>query len=327
MTEKKKQSKAVIYQAKNGAIALRGDYAKETIWATQKEMAQVFGVDVRTISEHLANIYKTKELAKSRTIRKFRIVRKEGRREVQREIEHYSLDVMISVGYRVNSKVATQFRVWATKTLKQHLTEGYTINREVIKRNNAQFEKALSELQKLASSKNQITSDHVFDLVKIFAGTWLSLESYDEDQFPTKGLTKKKVKVQSSELYEAVATFKKELRKKRQATEIFAQEKKRGNLEGIFGNVFQSIFSKDAYPSVEEKAAHLLYFIVKNHPFTDGNKRTGAFAFIWFLTKAGMKFEKKITPEALTALTLLIAMSKPKEKDQMVGLVLLLLKK
>ena len=162
--------------------------------------------------------------------------------------------------------------------------------------------------------------------MRAFATTWISLDAYDKDALPKIGDSKKKARITAEELNEALAKFKKELVAQKQATDIFGQERNKEALSGIVGNVFQSAFGKDVYASTEEKVAHLLYFIVKNHPFVDGNKRSGAFAFVWFLRKAGL-LRASFGPEALTALTLLIAESRPKDKDKMVGLVLLLLKK
>ena len=215
---------------------------------------------------------------------------------------------------------AIEFRKWATKTIKQHITEGYTINKKVISENYDVFMKAVDDVQKLLPKDSSVPTEDVLALIKSFANTWVSLEAYDEDKFPKKGFTKKSLAIEANDLYIAADKLKSELIKKKEATELFAQEKKKGNLEGIFGNVMQSMYGKNLYETVEDKAAHLLYFVVKNHPFTDGNKRTGAFAFVWFLNRAGIQFKNKITPEALTAITLLIAESKPKDKDRMVGL-------
>jgi len=152
------------------------------------------------------------------------------------------------------------------------------------------------------------------------------LDAYDKRRFPREGLTRKTLDLESLDLYADIAAFKAELIDKGEATELFAQEKNADGLRGILGNVFQSAFGRDAYPSIEEKAAHLLYFVVKNHPFNDGNKRTGAFSFIWLLQKAKFRFQSKISAQTLTALTLLIAESNSKDKDKIIGLVLLLLK-
>ncbi len=317
----------LIYQAKNGEIKFRGDFSGDTIWATQKQIAEVFGVNSQAITKHIGNIYKDKELVEKQTCSKMEQVQIEGKNKVKRRLKFYNLDMIISIGYRINSKKATEFRIWATKTLKQHITKGYTINKKMIGKNYDDFMKAVESVQKLLPKNDLISNENVLELVKTFASTWFSLEVYDEGNFPKKGFTKKKVKVHADELYEVVSSFKKELIRRKQATDLFAQEKKNKSLEGILGNVFQAVFGSEVYPTIEEKSAHLLYFVVKNHPFNDGNKRTGAFCFVWFLRKAGLRFDGKITPEALTTLTLLITESKPKDKDRMIGLVLLLLKK
>jgi len=321
-----KKNNLVIYQAKSGAIELRGDFECDTVWATQKQIAEIFGVTPQNITLHLKNIYKDGELKEKATCKECLQVQKEGTRTVKRKVKEYNLDVIIAVGYRINSVIGTHFRIWATKIIKQHITEGYTINKRVLKKNYEAFLTALEDVKKLSGASGAVKPVDVLELVKSFADTWFSLEAYDKDTFPQKGFTKKRVKMEAHELHDAVAKFKEELIKKKEATELFAQEKKQNALEGIVGNVFQSMFGEDAYKTVEEKAAHLLYFIVKNHPFNDGNKRTGAFSFIWFLNKSGMKFKDTITPEALTTITLLIAESKPKDKERMIGLVMLLLK-
>lgn len=323
MTEQKATAIA-IYQAPNGAIEFRGDYEQETIWGTQRQIAELFGVDVRTINEHLINIYNSDELKESSTLRKYRIVQKEGNRDVARLLNFYNLDAILSVGYRVNSKQATQFRIWATQILKQHILQGYTINQNRIGENYNQFVQALADIKALLPAGNRITTEDVLNLISAFAGTWFSLEAYDKGRLPQKGESKKHAAFSAAELLEALRELKKDLIKKNQAAEIFGQERSKGSLEGIVGNIFQSVFGEDAYPGAEQKAAHLLYFMVKNHPFVDGNKRSGAFAFIWFLRKTGL-LRASLTPEALTTLTLLLAESSPKEKDRMIGLVLLLL--
>ena len=322
----KRREDLIIYQAQSGAIEFQGDLERDTMWGNLNQIATLFNVKKPAISKHLKNIYREEELNKEATVSILETVRTEGKRKVTRKIEYYNLDAILSVGYRVNSGQATQFRIWATKTLKQHLLNGYTINKKRIGENYKKFSKTVEDIKKLSVKNTSLRTDDVLELVTAFAGAWFSLEAYDKQTFPQKRFTKKDLKIQSQELYADITTFKAELVKKGEATELFAQEKSKGAMEGIFGNVFQSAFGQDAYPSIEEKAVHLFYFTVKNHPFNDGNKRTGAFCFIWFLQKAGLPFREKITPEALTALTLLIAESDPREKDKMVGLVLLLLK-
>lgn len=321
MKKKKTDKQLIIYQAKSGAIELRGDFDQETIWATQAQIASAFDVDVRTINEHIKNIYKTGELREPPTIRNFRIVQKEGKRFIEREINHYNLDIILSVGYRVNSKKATMFRQWATKTLREHITKGYTINRKRIAQNYDSFMKAVADIQILLPEHVTLDPKMVLDLIKEFAGTWVSLQAYDKEELEPIGTTKKSIKLSGEELREAIERLRADLIKKNEATAIFAQEREGGSVAGIVGNVMQSFGGKPLYPSLEEKAAHLLYFMVKNHPFTDGNKRSGAFAFVWFLRKFKAKRSRNINPATLTALTLLIAESNPKKKDQMVALV------
>ncbi len=326
MVKAKNENNIVIYQNSSGAIELRGDVKNETIWATQAQIAHAFDVDVRTINEHIKNIFKTDELLEKATIRKFRIVQNEGNRKIEREINHYNLDMILSVGYRVNSKKATLFRVWATKTLREHITKGYTINRKQIVKNYDSFMKTVKSIENLLPEHVALDPKAVLDLIKEFASTWVSLDAYDKESLKPIGSTKKSIKLTGEELTLAVSGLKDELLKKGEGTYMFAQERVRGSIEGIVGNVMQSFGGKNLYPSIEEKAAHLLYFIVKNHPFVDGNKRSGAFAFIWFLRKTKVKGFRNINPSALTAITLLIAESNPKNKDVMVALITQILK-
>lgn len=316
----------IVYQTKSGSLEFKGDFSRETLWATQVQIAEAFNVNVRTINEHVKNIYKTKELNESSTIRNFRIVQKEGKRDVEREVNHYNLDMIISIGYRVNSFNATKFRQWATKTLREHLTKGYTLNKKIILKNYDQFIKNVSEIQALLPEHVVLDPKSVLELVKEYATTWSKLDAYDKDELKLEGVNKKKVKLTTEEILKAIETLKSELLRKNEATEIFAQERSRGTIEGIFGNVLQSFEGADMYKTLEEKAAHLLYFMVKNHPFVDGNKRSGAFVFIWFLKRAGVAGARNINPAGLAVLTLLIAESNPLHKNKMVALVTELLK-
>ncbi|MCX6790165.1 MAG: virulence RhuM family protein [Candidatus Kaiserbacteria bacterium] len=316
-----KKKEAVIYQAKNGAIEFRGDISRETLWATLDQIAEVFGRDKSVISRHLKKIYEEGELEERATVAKNATVQIEGNRKVERTIEYYNLDAILSVGYRVNSKTATQFRQWATKTLREHITKGYTLNRKQIAKNYDVFMKSVSDIQALLPEHVTLDPKTILELIKEFASTWVSLDAYDKESLTTIGSTKKAVKLTGAELTEAIFSLRTELLKKGEATEIFAHERTNGSIEGIVGNVMQSFGGKHVYATVEEKAAHLLYFMVKNHPFTDGNKRSGAFSFVWFLRKTSSKGSHNINPAALTALTLLIAESDPKRKDQMTALV------
>ena len=315
----------VIYQTKQGEILLRGDFDKETIWASLDQIAKLFGRDKSVISRHLRNIYQEEELSEKATVAKNATVQKEGKREVIREIEYYNLDAIISVGYRVNSKTATQFRQWATKTLRQHIVEGYTINPDRISQNYATFMKAVQQVQAVLPAGEVMDGKEVLELVRLFADTWFSLDAYDKELLSPTKVSKKKVALTASELQDSLGVLKKELMKKGEATDNFAQVRGQQSLEGIVGNVMQSFGGQAVYPTVESKAAHLLYFIIKNHPFVDGNKRSGAYAFVWFLQKARVLDTKRLTPTALTVLTLLIAESNPKDMEKVVSLVALLI--
>lgn len=316
-----KSKDLIIYQAENGAIALKSDANKETVWASLNQIAELFGRDKSVISRHIKNILKDEELTKDSVVAKNATTALDGKTY---QVDFYNLDLIISVGYRVNSKVATHFRKWSTQVLKQHITQGYTTNQKVLAHNKQQFLKTLNDLKILTHENTRVEAKDILSLIESFSNTFFTLENFDKNNFPKKGEISE-VKASAEDLKNDIQLLKAELIKKGEATKLFAQEKKQDSLEGIYGNVFQSVFGQDAYPSTEEKAAHLLYFIVKNHPFNDGNKRSGAFAFIWLLQKANYNFIHKISPETLTALTLLIATSDPNEKDKMIGLILLLL--
>ena len=324
--KKKIKNNLVIYQAKSGAIELKGDFEKETVWATQAQIARLFDVTPQNITLHLDNIFKDKELDAKTTCKESLQVQIEGNREVKRSIKFYNLDVIIATGYRISSITGTNFRIWATKTLREHITKGYTLNKKVILKNYDQFVKNISDIQALLPTHVVLDPKAILDLVKEYSTTWAKLDAYDRDILVKSGTTKKKIKLAGDELLQAIFELKKELIKKYEATDIFATERESGYIGGIVGNIMQSFAGNDVYGTLEEKAAHLLYFMVKNHPFVDGNKRSGAFAFIWFLRRNGVRGAQNINPSGLTAITLLIAESDPKHKDKMVALVVELLR-
>lgn len=324
MKRKNIKNEIVIYQTKSGAIELRQDLSRETLWASLNQIAKLFDTDKSGISRHIRNIFTTKELDQKATVAKIATVQTEGGREITRTIEYFNLDAILSVGYRINSRKATLFRQWATRTLRGHIVAGYTINKKRIARNYNSFMQAVDRVRVLLP-ENMKDTGTIVSLIQAFADTWVSLRAYDEGIFQKGSITKRKVIFAADDVLNNVATFKETLLRKGEATDIFAIEKDRGSIEGILGNVLQSFDGQDVYPSIEEKAACLLYFVVKNHPFIDGNKRTGAFIFVWFLKKTGTLNIKRLTPEALTAITLLIAESNPKDKEKMTDLVTMLL--
>lgn len=282
----KQENKLAIYQSESGAIELRADSQDETIWADQYQIAEIFGIDRTVVVKHINNVFKDGELDKNATCAKFAQVQKEGKRLVKREIDFYNLDIILAVGYRTSSSKAIGFRKWATQTLKQHITQGFTVNSKLLAENYNLFLKALDNVKALAN--NTINTDEAIELIKTFSSTWFSLQSYDEQKYP-KPKNDAEVDISIDKLYKNLAELKSNLIAKGEATSLFAQEKSKNSLESIVNNIMQEVFGEKLYPTIEEKAAHLLYFIVKNHPFNDGNKRSGAFAFIWFLNEIGYK--------------------------------------
>jgi death-on-curing family protein len=325
--EELKKGEIIIYKSKEGP-KLEVRLEEETVWLTQKQMALLFDKDVRTINEHIKNIYKERELDETSTIRKFRIVQKEGKRQVERDVDFYNLDVIISVGYRVKSFRGTQFRIWATKTLKEHLVKGYTINEKRL----LQAQNQLKELQGVISfleekSKHKLLAgqeQEIFGLLSNYAKTLTLLEQYDKQKITIKKKGRGKFILKLEEAQEIIKNIKKELLNKKEASDLFGVDSN-GKLQGILKGIYQTFNGKELYPSLEEKAAHLLYFIIKDHPFVDGNKRIASFLFIYFLDKNEYLYkssgEKKINDNALTALALLIAISDPKDKDILIKIV------
>jgi len=259
---KNQNSKPIIYQAKSGAIELRGDADKETIWASLEQIANVFERDKSVVSRHIKNIFKSNELQRNSVVAFFATTASDGK---VYQVENFNLDVLISVGYRVNSKTATKFRQWATRTLRQYITTGFVVDRSKISKNYDQFLATVAEVKRLMLVGVQINPQDVVSLISAFVDTWLSLAAYDEDAFPVGKLTKKKVELATQQVIENLQAFKAELHKKDLVQEMFAIERNDGALSGIIGNVMQSFAGNELYESVEAKAAHLLYFIVKNH--------------------------------------------------------------
>ena len=322
MAKEKKKNTVVIYQAKNGAIELRGDFTHETVWATQSQIANIFSIDRTVSTKHIGNILRSSEVDRKSNVQKMHIANSD------KPVTFYSLDIILAVGYRANSSRAIEFRQWATKTLRGYIVDGYAVNKNRIAKNYEQFLGVVNDIKKLMPAGSAVEPKDAVELVSLFADTWLSLDAYDKEILPKGKLTKKKVSLTAEKITDGLIILKSELVNKKEASDIFGQERSRGSIAGIIGNVMQTFGGKDLYVSAEEKAAHLLYFMVKNHPFTDGNKRSGAFAFVWFLKQVNILDVSKLTPSALTALTILVASSDPKEKDKVITLILnLIIKK
>lgn len=320
-------SQIKIYQTKEGHTQIDVKFEDETLWLSQKQMGELFGKDTKTINEHIRNIYKENELEQKATIRKFQIVQKEGNRQVRRNIEHYNLDMIISVGYRVNSKKGTQFRIWATSVLRDYLKQGYSINQQRFEKNAKMLDEAIALINKAAimNQSDDPMATGLINIVSQYTQTFLWLQRYDEGllETPPEQLGGSLPSVECAEM--ALAELRDNLIAKGEATQLFAKPRAEG-IASIFGNLNQTVFGEPAYPSIESKAAHLLYFVIKNHPFVDGNKRSAAFLFADFLNRNNRLVNDKgdfiINDSGLAALTLLVAESDPKQKDLMIKLIM-----
>lgn len=316
----------VVYETPDGGVGVEVRLDRETVWLTQRQMADLFESSTDNISLHLKNIFENKELDEQTTTEDFSVVQPEGNRRVRRNVKHYNLDAIISVGYRVNSRRGISFRQWATTTLREHLVRGYTLNRQRLEQNARELESALALVRKAASGE-ALTSDQgrgLVDIIARYTQTFLLLQRYDE------GLLIEPRGVQGGALPDiaqarrAIGQLKAELVARGEASELFGQERQDG-LAAVLGNLDQTVFGEPAYPTIESKAAHLLYFVIKNHPFSDGNKRIGCFLFVEFLHRNGhlaRQGEPIINDVGLAALALLVAESAPKNKEVMIRLVM-----
>lgn len=322
-----KNGQIAIYQTADGQTQIDVRFEQDSVWLTQRQMGEVFDTTSENILMHLKNIFRDAELAESATAKDFLAVQTEGKRQVERNLKHYNLDAIISVGYRVSSKRAVQFRQWATQRLREYLVQGYTINQDRFDKNAAELQQALALIRKAASSP-AITAEAGSGLVEIvsrYTQTFLWLQRYDEGMLAEPAGQSGGRLPAEPEATASLQALKQSLMSRGEATDLFAQPRGDG-LSAILGNLDQSVFGEPAYPTVESKAAHLLYFMVKNHPFTDGNKRSGAFLFVDFLHRNGRllnaKGEAVINDTGLAALTLLVAESDPKQKETLIRLIM-----
>jgi len=322
-------SKIEIYTNKNNETSIEVQFENETVWLNQSQMADLFGRDRTVIAKHINNSFREEELEEEVVCAKFAHTTQHGAikgKTQDTNVKYYNLDVIISVGYRVKSKQGTQFRQWATNRLKDYLIQGYAVN-----------QKRLDQLQKtielIANNKDTDNLDEakgLLEIIKNYNKSFILLNQFDSNSLKTEKLNENiTYEIKFEEALQAIEELKSQLMQKKEATELFGNRKDDG-FEGILGNILQSFGGEYLYKSVEEQAANLLYFVIKNHSFSDGNKRIGAFMFIWFLEKNKHALKKsgelKINDNALTALALLIANSNPNEKDLMVSLVINLIK-
>lgn len=308
-----------FYQAENGNLEVRLE--KDTVWLRQGQMSQLFGRERSVITKHLRNVFAEDELDEKSNVQNLHIAGSD------KPVKFYSLDVIISIGYRVKSQQGTRFRQWATRLLREHLTQGYTLNRQRLENNARELEAALL-LVKKAVQNPELSADMgrgLVDIVSRYAQTFLLLQRYDEGLLTEPPEQHGGVLPTLDEARVALTQLKADLMARGEATDLFARE--RGDaFDALLGNLDQSVFGEPAYPSVEAKAAHLLYFVIKNHPFSDGNKRSGAFLFVDFLNRNGRLLDDAGQPVindiGLAALALLVAESDPTHKETMIRLVM-----
>ena len=317
-----------IYQTDDGQTAVDVKFERETIWLSQVQMSVLFDKDPDTIGLHLKNIYNEGELSEMATTEESSVVRQEGKRRVSRRINFYNLDAILSVGYRVNSKKGTQFRIWATQRLSDYLVKGYALNKTRFEQNAVELEHALALIKKTAQSPELSTDAGrgLVDIVSRYTQTFLWLQRYDEGLLQEPNGQTGGVLPNPETAMRDLNELKKQLLARGEATALFANSRDGVGIAGIFGNLEQSVFGEPAYPTIESKAAHLLYFVVKNHPFSDGNKRSGAFLFVDFLHRNGRLLNQHgdavINDTGLAALTLLVAESDPKQKETLIKLIM-----
>ena len=320
-------SQIQIYQSEDGQVSLQVSLENETVWLNQPQMAMLFDTSTDNISLHLKNIYAEGELDENLTTEDFSVVRQEGKRQVKRTLKHYNLDAIISVGYRISSKRATQFRQWATNVLKQFLVQGYVLNQRRLQEKGIEFNQVLSLLTQTLANQSLVSQEGkaVLAVVQDYAKTWSLLQAYDKQSLAEIGLKQPNMQpLIFDDVLNAIAQLKQELMEKGEATALFGQLRSDGLVSAI-ATIEQGFGDELFYPNVASRAAHLLYFVIKNHPLADGNKRTGSFLFLWYLHLnqhlLAKPVERLINENTLVALALLVAESLPEQKELMIKLI------
>lgn len=323
MNKDELDNKIVIYQTEDGKTQLDVKLENETVWLTQAQLVQLFDSSKANVSEHIKHIYEDGELAADSTVRKFRTVQTEGKRQVGRNVTYYNLDLIISLGYRVNTKRGIQFRQWATSVLRDYLIKGYAINQRIREENYQQMVQLVRSMARTV--KLQDLSKEVRNaLLDVVVDYTFALDRLDDYDYQRLSIPESSTEEKFHATYEGAMKVLAELREKFGGSGLFANEKD-DSFKSSIGQIYQTFGGQDLYPTVEEKAAMLLYLVTKNHSFSDGNKRIAATLFLWFMNENGILYDdmhnKRIDDATLVALTLLIAESRPEEKDTMIKVV------
>ena len=326
MTKKNKlnytpsKGSVVIYKSPEGDTKLDVRLEEETVWLSQVQLVELFKTSKQNVSLHINNIFKEKELERFSTVKEYLTVQREGKREVERFIDYYNLDVIISVGYRIKSQRGTQFRIWANKILKDYLIKGYALNEKQLKEQTEkvkELEKSI-EIFKRVADKNQLEQDEFTGILKVISDYTYALDILDQYDHQKVSIGKAVKKEEYKINYNDSMKLVKNLQKKFSTSDLFGKEKDE-SFKSTLGTIYQTFNKKELYPSLEEKAAMLLYLAIKNHSFIDGNKRIAAAIFLMYLSKNNFLYnsdgEKRIADNALVAICLMIAASDPKEKD------------
>ena len=317
------KSDILIYQLDDGKTEINVQLDNETVWLNLNQIVDLFGRDKSVISRHINNIFKEKELQKDSVVAKNATTASDGKTY---QVDYYNLDVIISVGYRVKSKRGTEFRIWANQIIKEYLIKGYSINEKRLAQHNEQLKELQESVKILGNVLNYkvLTNDESFGLLKIisdYAYALDILDQYDYQRLEIKDTTERETYQLS---YEDAIKQIQTAKRVHGNSDLFGREKD-NSFRSSVSTIYQTFGGQDLYPSIEEKASNLLYFITKNHSFSDGNKRIAAFLFLYFLERNGILFDrngnKRIADNTLVALTLMVAVSRPEEKDTMTKVI------
>lgn len=320
----------VIYQSEDGQTQVDVRLENETVWLTQAQMVDLFQTTKQNVSLHVGNVFKEGELEEKSTVKEYLTVQKEGERKVSRKVKYYNLDVIISVGYRVKSKRGTAFRIWANNVLKQYLINGYAVNERMRKEQIGELRQLVGMLGRTIQNQPLLSNDETDALFKVVTDYTYALDTLDNYDYGRLTINKTTEEEPFHATYDNAMEAIKGLRDKFGGSALFGNEKD-GSFKSSIGQIYQTFGGEELYPSVEEKAAMLLYLVTKNHSFSDGNKRIAATLFLWFLNGNHILYHpdgsKRIADSTLVALTLMIAESRTEEKDVMVKVVVNLINK